>query len=210
MKGRNEMDRSEIWQLLSADAGSRCSVSTARDFDTVARRTKHEGASFFNVTLPAFGKDFERSLEEGCIPTPLFRGFVRKDAQVKVTPPDGNVYTVTLRSGGVPMFLQGFMDIVFDTNWEVTEEEWFRCGEAVRNSDLVDHNFFPPILRTPKGPAEEERMADAIHCVRQLTLLFSKEWALPSEELIQRASEAYVTVDKELELPFWISELTDS
>jgi hypothetical protein len=53
-------------------------------------------------------------------------------------------------------------------------------------------------------------MAEAIHCVRQLTLLFSKEWALPSDDLVQQAGEDYVTTDKELDRPFWMVESTDS
>lgn len=196
------MDRSEIWQLMAADAAVRCSVSTTRDVDTVARRVSHEGESFFNVTLPTFGKDLERSLEEGVIPATLFRGFGRLDSEVTVVPPSGERYVITVRGGGIPKFLSGFMGIVFDARWEVTEEEFQEAGKLAREGLLADCNFFPPVIRAPKDAVEEEGMAEAIHCMRQLTLLFSKEWALPGEDLIQQACEAYVTTDKELDDPF--------
>lgn len=196
------LNRSEVWQLLCDEVAERCSVSTTRDLDTVTRRFEHEGASFFNLTLPAFGKDFERSLEEGAIPSSLFAGWVRGHSLVTVTPPTGGAYTITFKRSGLPLFLQEVMGVVFDTHWEVTEEEYLEACAIAQASSLSDGNLFPPVIRIPKDAVEEERMAEAIHCIRQLTLLFSKEWALPGENLVQRACEAYVTTDKELERPF--------
>lgn len=200
------LNRSEVWQCLSADADERCSVSTARDFDTVTRRVEHEGESFFTMALPAFGKDFERSLEEGVIPSSLFTGWVRGHSLVSVTPPSGDSYSITFKRSGTPLFLKELMEIVFDTRWEVTEEEYLEACAIAKESSLSDGNLFPPVLRLPKDAVEEERMAEAIHSIRQLTLLFSKEWAMPSDDLVQQAGEAYVTTDKELELPFTTGE----
>lgn len=207
------MDRSEIWQMILADAGIRCSVSTARDLDTVARRVKNEGDSFFTKALPTFAKDFERSLDEGVIPTRLFYGWQRRPSLVKVTQPfiegTNGVASVVEQKGGIPKFLNGFLGIIFDDAWEVTQEEYLQAVKLADGTPLVGHNLFPPTIRNPKDAEEEERMAEAIHCVRQLTLLFSKEWALPSEDLIQQACEDYVTTDEELDLPFWMVESTD-
>lgn len=210
MKGRNEMNRSEVWQMMLAEAGIRCAVSTTRDLDTVTRRVRHEGDSFFTTTLPAFAKDFERSLDEGVIPTRLFVGWQRRPSLVKVTQPsqDGVAVTDEL-PGGIPKFLNGFLEIVFDSHWDVTEDQYLEAIRLKESTDLVGHNLFPPVIRIPRDAEEEERMAEAIHCVRQLTLLFSKEWALPSEDLIRKASADYVTTDEELDLPFWMVESTD-
>lgn len=198
-------DRSEVWRSLLADASERCSVSTARDLNTVTRRIENEGDTFFTKVLPTFAKDLERSLEECVVPSRLFAGFGRNKSRVLVTPLSAEPYEVEV-PGGLPKFLGGFMDIIFDSSWNVTEEEWVQAGSTARSSGLDDCNFFPPVLRTPRDAVEEERMADAIHCIRQLTLLFSKEEAMCSEDLVDIAVSSYVMTDKELELPFWTGE----
>lgn len=199
-------DRSEIWQSVLADAGIRCSVRTARDFDTVTRRVKNEGDAFFTKALPIFAKEFERSLEEGVLVSRYFKGFGRKTSTVNVTPPIGNAYKVEV-PGGIPKFLSGFLEIIFDSHWDVTSAEFAFANKIARESSLSDCNLFPPSIRIPKDAEEEERMAEAIHCIRQLTLLFSKEWAMPDQDLIDMACEGYVTTDKELDAPFMTGEL---
>lgn len=200
-------DRSEIWQLMLADAGIRCSVRTARDLDTVTRRVKNEGEAFFTKVLPTFARDLERSLDEGIIHSGLFYGFTRKKATVSVTPDDCTSIGWTQEvSGGVPMFLSGFMEIIFDSHWDVTQREFQDIANICVVQPRVMHSPFPPRIRNPKDAEEEGKMADAIHCVRQLALLFSKEWALPDEDLIRTACENYVTTDKELADPFMTGE----
>ena len=81
-------------QVLLDDLGKWCGVSTLRDSKTVAERVDHEGDSFLTITLPAFGKDFERSLELGRLDDDLFLGFAK--------------------TGGLPRFLGGFLRLVFD------------------------------------------------------------------------------------------------
>lgn len=204
------MNRSEVWQMMLAEAGIRCSVSTTRDLDTATRRVSHEGDSFFTKALPTFAKDFERSLDEGVIPTRLFVGWQRRPSLVKVTQPSNDGVAVTDSvPGGIPKFLNGFLEIVFDSHWEVTEDQYREAVTLRENTDLPGHNLFPPVVRIPKDAEEEERMAEAIHCIRQLTLLFSKEWAMPSDDLVRQACEDYVTTDEELDLPFWMVESSD-
>jgi len=81
-------------QVLLEDLGKRCGVSTLRDVKTVTARVDHEGESFLTITLPAFAKDFERSLEQGRIDDDQFSGYAR--------------------TGGLPRFLGGFLRLVFD------------------------------------------------------------------------------------------------
>lgn len=75
------------------DLGDRCSISTGRDCKTVTARGEHEGESFFTITLPKFGKDFQKSLAQGFIDRSMFLGFKKH--------------------GELPRFLGGFLDLVF-------------------------------------------------------------------------------------------------
>jgi hypothetical protein len=86
----------ELWFRVSAELGARCYVSTVRDFKTVTDRIEHEGLSFLTISLTDFGKDFEKSLAESQVGHDHFAGF--------------------LRHGGLPRFLGGFLDLVFDRN----------------------------------------------------------------------------------------------
>ena len=81
-------------QLVLEDLGDRCHISTGRDAKTVAARIEHEGNQFLTITLPKFGKDFQKSLD---------RGFVAHD-----------VFLSFKRHGGLPQFLGGFLELVFD------------------------------------------------------------------------------------------------
>lgn len=81
-------------QYLLCDTGRWCGISTTLDGKTVERRVEHEGLSFLTITLPNFGKDFEKSLDQGQVTHDLFFGFSRR--------------------GGLPRFLGGFLELVFD------------------------------------------------------------------------------------------------
>jgi hypothetical protein len=83
-----------LWKKMAEDSAIWCCTSATLDFKTVQLRVKHEGISFLTITLPAFAKDFERSLELGRVDRHLFTGFRWK--------------------GGLPQFLGGYLDLVFD------------------------------------------------------------------------------------------------
>ncbi len=82
-----------LWQRVASEEAAWCHTSTLRDFETVARRIEDEGLSFLTITLPRFGKDFERSLELRRIDRSLFLGFAWK--------------------AGLPKFLSGFLGQIF-------------------------------------------------------------------------------------------------
>jgi len=84
----------KLWQQVSLDVGLMCHVSTTRDFKTVAGRFEHEGVSFLTITLTDFGKGLEKALDRGSVDHDLFPGFRFR--------------------GGLPQFLGGFLDLVFD------------------------------------------------------------------------------------------------
>jgi hypothetical protein len=66
------------------------------DTKTVQGRLKHEGFSFLTITLPLFCKGFEKSLASGVVDRSLFTGFQFR--------------------AGLPLFLGGFLDLVFRRN----------------------------------------------------------------------------------------------
>ncbi|DAD51572.1 TPA_asm: RNA-directed RNA polymerase, partial [ssRNA phage Zoerhiza.2_13] len=84
----------DLWRELANELASWCHTSTAQDYKKLLSRTEDEGLSFLTITLPSFGKDFERCLELGFIDRDLFHGFARK--------------------GGLPLFLGGFLGQIFN------------------------------------------------------------------------------------------------
>lgn len=92
---------SEILEMMARiyrDATIRCSadVSDLRDLMTIRSRVKQEGLSFLTISLPAFCKEFERSLSLGRIDSTAFPGFRRE------------------KHGAIPAFLQGMLSLLFD------------------------------------------------------------------------------------------------
>jgi hypothetical protein len=63
-------DQLKLAELIYDDATAKCiAANPFRKFDlkTINLRVEKEGLSFLTITLPAFNKDFERSLEQGFI-----------------------------------------------------------------------------------------------------------------------------------------------
>lgn len=92
----NVSDLLGVMHALYEDACMKCvaDVSDLRDLETIRSRVKHEGISFLTITLPQFGRDFERSLAEGIIDSSYFRSF--------------------RKCGSIPAFLQGMISQMFD------------------------------------------------------------------------------------------------
>jgi hypothetical protein len=84
----------EFLQHVLDDLGTWCDTSTSQDLKTILARIEHEGLSFLTITLPAFGKDFERSLDEG-----------------QVVP---RLLTYSGKKRSLPRLLSGFFELVFD------------------------------------------------------------------------------------------------
>jgi hypothetical protein len=115
------------------------------DWKTVQGRVKHEGFSFLTITLPNFGKDFQKALDQGYVDRRLFTGFQWK--------------------GGLPRFLGGFLGLVFD-----------RSSGALLSDPSVD----------------------AIHAVRQLSLMFGKI-ALPcSDTRVRSAIDDFIECEQDV------------
>ena len=83
-----------LWNNLAKETGEWLCIDTIQDRKTVLVRSNHEGISFLTITLPAFAKDFDRALADGRVSPTMFAGFQR--------------------TGGLPRFLGGFLETVFD------------------------------------------------------------------------------------------------
>jgi hypothetical protein len=83
-----------LWSMLATEMANRCCTSATIDIQTVNGRVEHEGISFLTISLPAFGKDFQKSLDQGLVSRNAFQGFSWR--------------------AGLPRFLGGFLDLVFD------------------------------------------------------------------------------------------------
>ena len=130
---------------MAIDFAIGCHTSTTMDIKTVQGRSKHEGLSFFTITLPTFGKDFQKSLNDGLVSRDSFQGFSWR--------------------AGLPQFLGGFLEMVFD--------------------------------RT-SGVLLDEPSIDAIHAIRQLTLIYSKVLLPCSDAREDDAMDGYVKCEQEV------------
>lgn len=78
------------------ECGTQDGVCTDRDLMTIRTRFEDEGDSFLTITLPTFAKGLEQSLEAGVCSPNLFPSFRFR--------------------GGLPVFLRGFLRLVFTEN----------------------------------------------------------------------------------------------
>ncbi len=83
-----------LWKVLAHDMGQRCAVDTSLDFNEVGRRFEREGRSFLTITLPTLGKAIEKWLDQGVVDQADLAGF--------------------RRSQKLPIFMGGFLKLVFD------------------------------------------------------------------------------------------------
>lgn len=121
------------------EMGALCRVSTSLDLKTIEARVKHEGKSFLTITLPDFAKDFERSLELGKVDHNLFRSFAFQR--------------------GLPRFLGGFLDLVFDRGTGVLlHEPSINAIFAIRQTCLLFSKILLPCRDDRKRAAFEKYM----------------------------------------------------
>ena len=126
----------KLWTDVASELATWCCTSTIRDLKTVTERVEHEGLSFLTITLPTFGSDLQKSLDDGCVGHDLFLGFRRR--------------------GGLPLFLGGFLDRVFDRGTgRLLDDPCVDSIFAIRQLTLM----FAKIA----VPCSDERVKRAIH-----------------------------------------------
>jgi hypothetical protein len=130
---------------LLEDLGRHCCVDTARDCKTVSSRIEHEGDQFLTITLPSFGKDFDKSLDLGLVADDLFLSFRKR--------------------GGLPLFLRGFLQLVFDPmNGSLLMKPSVEAIYAVRQFSLT----FGKIFELPTPRRERDAMRNFINTEEEL------------------------------------------
>ncbi len=134
-----------LWNTLADELGEVCGVSTTEDVKTVLRRVEGQGLSFLAIDLPAYCKDFERGLDDEQVNPDLFPGFRRR--------------------GRTPIFLGGFLDLIFDrASGRMLEEPNIEAIRAVRQLTLP---FGKMEIEAPKD-AYEAAMRGFIECEREV------------------------------------------
>jgi hypothetical protein len=107
-----------LWKKVAEESATRCCACATRDWKTVTSRVEHEGISFLTISLPNFGKDFERSLDQKAVARNLFTGFGWQ--------------------AGLPRFLGGFLEQVFSReSGELLTEPSIDAILAVRQLTLM-------------------------------------------------------------------------
>jgi hypothetical protein len=91
-----------LWISITRECGEISGVCAERDIIYASSRFENEGLSFFTITLPSYGGDFDKSLSLGRVDSDLFQGFTWR--------------------GGLPRFLSGFLRQVFDSRTGVLLE----------------------------------------------------------------------------------------
>lgn len=204
--------RSELWRAVHQDLVDKCAAtaphvpendgyyartiyrSASRDIQTVARRSNTEGDSFFTLTLPAFGKEFLRALDRGCLLPNDFIGWSR-----------GSYHGLN-RMQGVkdgPKFMNWALQVVFAASHVCSAEPnvIHPCvtggigEESALSSEGVFNYYAGP--DTLMG-YDDDWAAESVHAILQLSGLYSKEKNLASTAKNQEALDRYVTTDEEL------------
>lgn len=175
-----------LLQLVLRECGARCGTSTDADWNTISRRVENEGLEFLTLTLPQFCSDFERSLAlRGTIPDddsedPLWVGWKRREAY--------------------PVFLGGFLDIIFDRDTGRLKEDVFlssaMASESLFKSREIDARIGE--LRHEWWTLNEESTLNAVASVRQITRLFSKIEIEASQERIDAAYRDFLLCENVL------------
>jgi len=112
----HEQDLLLVCRSILMDAAAKCYtdiVSIRRDLITIRSRLSHESVSFVTITLPTFGKEFEKALDRARITASDFQGWKKRMC--------------------LPAFLQGFTRLVFDAGTgELLDDPDIAAIEGIR------------------------------------------------------------------------------
>nr|UJQ85177.1 MAG: hypothetical protein 3 [Leviviridae sp.] len=217
-------NRFELWQVALEELGARCSVSTALDINIVERRMKHEGDAFFDITLPKFGKDFERALAHEGVVEGLFVGWKRQKAEEgdffspvtlsthrqnlvevpRVDPDSDDPKYVRAMSAGIgsrewdPVHMR-FMDELETREMPVFLGGFLGLVFQRKTSLLIHHDTPREGLSTAEETHDFHRQVEAVQALRQLTLMFGKVEQECSPARNQAAVLQYLETDRQIE-----------
>jgi len=189
-----------LWSCMANELAVRCCTSAARDITTVASRVEHEGLSFLAITLANYGKAVEKWLDQGF-----------------VDPWDATEFSFGSRLNGLPPFLMGFLDRVFDAASGVLLEN--PCIEAIysiRQLTLIFGKIALPdeprkglvsLVGNPRVVSEKRErraMLEYIQCehdVREAnSRLFSHDWEAFGRISSLLFDETFLRIDSDIVL----------
>jgi hypothetical protein len=125
--------------VILEELGDRCHVSTSQDLKRILARVEEEGKSFLMITLPTYGKSLERALDRGYVDRDLFQGFNWR--------------------GGLPVFLSGFLDQIFDRGTgRLLHEPNVDAIQAIRQLTLMFAKIEIPVSRKRERAAYKQFM----------------------------------------------------
>jgi len=132
-------------QEVLNDLGTWCGTSTIHDRKTIMERIEHEGISFLTLSLTDFGRDLQKALDQGFVAHDHFLGFKR--------------------SGGLPRFLGGFLEQVFDRrSGRLLDNPSITCIWALRQLTLMWAK-----ISLPCSPAREKAAIEGyVECERSV------------------------------------------
>jgi len=106
-----------LWKEVALEEGYQCRISTDRDYKTVLDRVQCEGQSFLTITLPQFGQDLQKCLEQEYVDSASFLGFKKRL--------------------GLPAFLRGFLSRIFSNDGVLLPNPCVDSIRAVRQLTLM-------------------------------------------------------------------------
>jgi len=98
-----------LWCILADELAALCGIDACRDKLTVSRRCEKEGDAFLRITLPSYAKAFDRALD--------------------VERWDPSLCTAFAHRAGLPVFLRGFLDLIFTPEGVLRDTP---CTESIR------------------------------------------------------------------------------
>jgi hypothetical protein len=168
-----------LWKMVAQECATVCHTSITRDLKTVTCRCEHEGLSFLTITLPSFGKATEKSLDLGRVDLNLFKPFASR--------------------GGLPVFLSGFLDRVFDrTSGVLLDDPDIEAIRAIRQLTLMFGK-----MNLPCTPERERAAFDGyIQCEKEVRANDAKLNSSHRDEFSRIArmlfAGAFTTVDRKI------------
>ena len=173
-----------LWNYVAKDFATRCRTSATKDMKTVLARSEHEGISFLTITLPQFGKDFQKALDQGVVSHDMFGGFSRH--------------------AGLPRFLGGFLENVFDRmSGTLLSEPDIDSILAVRQLTLM----FSKILLPCSDAREKDAMDGYVQCEQEVSQLESSLLPIDLEEFKRVSNLLFRRLFSELETKVYNQEL---
>jgi len=165
-------------QLLD-EYGKLVSTSTARDQETISRRTKDEGLSFLTITLPGFASDFHTCLERGWVANDVFQSFKKSS-----------------KHGRLPAFLRGFVSLVFDpTSGVLLDDPSIEAIDAVRQITMLHGKLLVPC--TPERVSSA--FQDYIECEEHVQLFDERRPLELERAFLQAATVIFGSVFAQLD-----------